>query len=62
MNKKKIIVGIFILVIVAIVGTLYIIDLNRMKNDEPVFFSTWGYKYAPSIKKEETKTNEYTFL
>lgn len=62
MNKKKIIVGIFILVIVAIVGTLYIIDLNRMKNDEPVFFSTWGYKYAPFIKKEETKTNEYTFL
>ncbi len=62
MNKKKIIVGIFILVIVAIVGTLYIVDLNRMKNDEPVFFSTWGYKYAPSIKKEETKTNEYTFL
>ena len=62
MNKKKIIVGIFILVIVAIVGTLYIIDLNRMKKDEPVFFSTWGYKYAPSIKKEETKTNEYTFL
>lgn len=62
MNKKKIIVGIFILVIVAIVGTLYIIDLNRMKNDEPVFFSTWGYKYAPSIKKEETKTKEYTFL
>lgn len=62
MNKKKIIVGIFILVIVAIVGTLYIIDLNRMKNDEPVFFSTWGYKYAPSIKKEKTKTNEYTFL
>ena len=62
MNKKKIIVGIFILVIEAIVGTLYIIDLNRMKNDEPVFFSTWGYKYAPSIKKEETKTNEYTFL
>ena len=62
MNKKKIIGGIFILVIVAIVGTLYIIDLNRMKNDEPVFFSTWGYKYAPSIKKEETKTNEYTFL
>lgn len=62
MNKKKIIVGIFILVIVAIVGTLYIIDLNRTKNDEPVFFSTWGYKYAPSIKKEETKTNEYTFL
>lgn len=62
MNKKKIIVSIFILVIVAIVGTLYIIDLNRMKNDEPVFFSTWGYKYVPSIKKEETKTKEYTFL
>ena len=37
MNKKKIIVGIFILVIVAIVGTLYIIDLNRMKKDEPVY-------------------------
>ena len=62
-NKKlKIIVSILILLIVLIVGIIYVVDLNRMKNNESVFFSTWGLKYAPTVKKEEPKTNEYTFL
>ena len=66
MNKKKIgiIIGIAILLVVLTIGTLYIIDLNRMKNNEPVFFSTWGFKYNPTIKEDLAKkdTNEHTFL
>ena len=69
MNKKKIeiIIGIAILLVVLTIGILYIIDLNRMKNNEPVFFSTWGFKYNPTIKdvKEDLAkkdTNEHTFL
>lgn len=66
MNKKKIgiIIGIAILLVVLTIGILYIIDLNRMKNNEPVFFSTWGFKYNPTIKKDLAKkdTNEHTFL
>ncbi len=66
MNKKKIgiIIGIAILLVVLTIGTLYIIDLNRMKNNEQVFFSTWGFKYNPTIKKDLAKkdTNEHTFL
>ena len=66
MNKKKIgiIIGIAILLVVLTIGILYIIDLNRMKNNEPVFFSTWGFKYNPTIKEDLAKkdTNEHTFL
>lgn len=66
MNKKKIgiIIGIAILLVVLTIGTLYIIDLNRMKNNEQVFFSTWGFKYNPTIKEDLAKkdTNEHTFL
>lgn len=64
MNKKKvkIIIRIIILLIVLVLTILYIIDLNKMKNNEPVFFSTWGAKYAPIMENKETKTEEYTFL
>ena len=66
MNKKKIgiIIGIAILLVVLTIGILYIIDLNRMKINEPVFFSTWGFKYNPTIKEDLAKkdTNEHTFL
>lgn len=62
MNRKKIkiIVSVLILVIVVIVvilGVLYIVDTNKMKNDEPVLFSTWGKKYTPSIKSIKTDMN-----
>lgn len=41
-------ISIIILVIILIVlGTIYIIDKNRMNNNKPVLFSTWGYDYAP---------------
>ena len=41
-----------IIIFIAIVVTLFIIDMNRIRNNKPVFFSTWGYYYAPPIDLE----------
>ena len=61
MNKnifKWIIVVIAILAI--IIGIMYLIDFNRMKNGEEVIFSTWGTKYAPvlAIKQNNNAVSE----
>ena len=46
--KKKIIIIISIIVVLTLaVGGAYLIDRNRMANNKPVIFSTWGAKYAP---------------
>ncbi len=54
MNKKKI--GVIILVVfiilLLVLGGIFLIDFNRMKNGEPVLFSTWGKKYAPEEKSK----------
>ena len=56
MDKKIFKIMIIVLVILAIiVGIMYLIDLDRMRNGEKVVFSTWGAKYAPS---EENLINE----
>lgn len=57
MNRKrsKIIILIIILLIVVLICTMYIIDRNRMKNNKPVVFSTWGYDYAPPLVETVTK-------
>ena len=54
--KKKIlkIIVIILLVLIVIFGILYLIDNNRMKNNEPVLFSTWGKQYT-SLKQDEEK-------
>ena len=41
-----------IIIYIAIVVTLFIIDMNRIRNNKPVFFITWGYYYAPPIDLE----------
>lgn len=46
-----------IVVILSILGILYLIDMNRIKNNEPVFFSTWGQKYAPPKSENIEQTN-----
>ena len=28
---------------------MFIVDINRMNNNKPVLFSTWGYDYTPAI-------------
>lgn len=56
--KKKIILifSIILIIILACFVTLYVIDNNRMKNNEPVLFSTWGKTYLPS--KPEVNNDE----
>lgn len=56
MNKK--IVTIIILILVIALGILYIIDMNNMKNNKPVIFSTWGKKYAPPENLPNTENVE----
>ena len=50
-KKNNIIFGtIFIIVLlIASLGILFLIDTNRMRNNKPVVFSTWGYDYVPPI-------------
>ncbi len=48
----KIVVG-TIITIVLIVGLMFFVDVNRMNNNEPVVFSTWGFKYAPLVDFRE---------
>ena len=61
--KKKVIGSMlcFVFIIAVVFGVLYVVDHHRMKNNEPVVFSTWGYDYAPPEENpDETITiNEY---
>ncbi len=47
----KIAIAAIILVLIPIVSlfSMFIIDLNRMRNNEQVVFSTWGLKYSAPI-------------
>lgn len=49
--KKKVIGPILCLALIigVVFGTLCIIDHQRMKNNAPVVFSTWGRKYSPPL-------------
>lgn len=52
--KKKICVSmVIILILILSFIVMYAIDINRMKNNKPVVFSTWGYQYVPLISEEE---------
>lgn len=48
MKKAICIIGIVITVGIIVFGSLYVIDHNRMENNEHVVFSTWGEKYIPA--------------
>lgn len=58
--KKKVIGAIICLVLIigVVFGTLYVIDHQRMANNEPVLFSTWGNKYAPPEEMPENNNNQ----
>lgn len=57
MNKKIVTIIIAIIMILLIVlGILYTIDMNNIKNNKTVIFSTWGKKYAPTIEKTPSNT------
>ena len=59
-KSTKIILAILIIIMI-VICTMYVIDLNRMKNNKPVIFSTWGRKYAPTAKVN-TKLSVVTSL
>lgn len=48
----KILVGTIITIILMIV-LMFFVDVNRMNNNNPVIFSTWGFKYAPPVDFHE---------
>ena len=48
--KKKIIFVVSVIAILALaLGGMFLIDKNRMDNNKPVIFSTWGYQYVPPV-------------
>ena len=59
-KSTKIILAILIIVAI-IIGIMFLIDLNRMKHNKPVIFSTWGRKYVPTTKVN-TKLSVVTSL
>ena len=59
MKNKILVIVAIILVVALIVGIMYLVDINRMKNNKPVVFSTWGYDYAPPENVQEAKNNNF---
>lgn len=55
-NKKNNIIFATIFIIVLLIVSLvvlFFIDTNRMRNNKPVIFSTWGFDYVPPINLDE---------
>lgn len=56
MKKKNIILIILLIIIIAIllIFTMHLIDRDKMKNNKPVLFSTWGYSYTHPLESNLT--------
>ena len=51
-KKTKNIFGSIVIIIISIFGILslmFLIDIDRMKNNKEVIFSTWGFSYVPPV-------------
>jgi len=53
-NIFKISILLIMIILITLI-TLFIIDINRIGNNKPVLFSTWGYDYTPAIDLHEEK-------
>ena len=62
MKKKLTIIFITILIVILVFGAMYAIDMNRINNNKPVVFSTWGYDYAPPIADIDMSEEEHSFI
>ena len=61
--KRKVIIIISIVFLVAIaIGGAYVIDMNRMQNNKPVVFSTWGKQYVPPVSDYPLRNDEHSFV
>lgn len=56
-NYKAIIIAAIIITFLPfiVLFSLFCVDVNRMSNNQPVLFSTWGYLYAPPIDLSSEK-------
>ncbi len=56
-NYIKIVVAAIILTVLPIIAliSMFLIDLNRMRNNQQVIFSTWGYSYTAPIDLSSEK-------
>ena len=61
MKKSTKIIFLIFVIIILTVGVMYLVDLNRMKNNKPVLLSTWGRKYVLPAKVN-TKLSVVTSL
>ena len=60
MKKRILIVLLVIVLIVLVFVIVYLVDRKRMNDNKPVFFSTGGYSYVPSVNEynQNLKNNE----
>lgn len=58
-SAKKIFVSILgcILLLITVLIILFALDVNRMRNNQPVIFSTWGFSYVPPIDLHEEEVD-----
>lgn len=64
-NKKKFLIILSVIITTIILSvSIFVTDVRRMQNNEPVLFSNWGFDYVPPIdlKEEEMKTVISDFL
>lgn len=55
-SKTKKIFKISLIIVISFILcfiSMFIVDINRMNNNKPVLFSTWGYDYTPAIDLHE---------
>lgn len=52
---KFIFISITMLIVIAILtlSIFFAVDVTRMRNNKPVFFSTWGFEYVPPINIDD---------
>lgn len=55
-NIFKVVI-IIVVTLLILIGSMYLIDWNRMKKGEKVIFCTWGEKYAPVQNISENEDN-----
>ncbi len=57
-KKGVLTIGILLAIILVVLG-MFVVDFNKMMNQEPVIFSTWGFKYIPPVNlNDELIENE----
>ena len=63
-HKVKITVVPLILILIIMVFTCYLIDLNQMRQGKRTIFSNWEYKYAPIVEvvNPEEKTEQFELI